>query len=79
MVFEEVKSPKSLNEILKAHKLTNEDLVSSSTKQLTFKQVQKARAGRWVTPNIQQKIVLALNSCLSDIQYRTEDLFDFKK
>ncbi len=79
MPLEKAKSPQFLDEILKSRRLTNEDLVSSSTKQLTFKQVQKARAGRWVTPNIQQKIVLALNSCLSDIQYRTEDLFDFKK
>ncbi len=79
MLLEKAKSPQFLDEIFKAHKLNNEDLVRASTKQLTFKQVQKARSGRFVTPNIQQKIVLALNSCLVDIQYRTEELFDFKK
>ena len=58
-------------------KLTNADIVKHSTEQLTFKQVQKARTGRRVTPNIQAKIVRAVNSCVAQKQLRAEDLFNY--
>ncbi len=40
--------------------LSNADLVKASTEQLTFKMVQKARKGKPLTPNVQNKINGAL-------------------
>jgi len=65
----------SLNSILVQLNLTNDDLVKSSTEQLTFKQVQKARLGKKVTANIQGKIVRALNACGNGANYRQRELF----
>ena len=66
-----------LDEILKALNLRNEDLVKASTQQLTFKQVRKARAGKKVTPNIQEKIVHALNACVGETKYQLPELFTY--
>lgn len=68
--------PQPLDGILKERGLNNEDLVKASTVQLTFKQIQKARTGKMVTSNIQNKILVALNAC-SDVQYRMRELFDY--
>lgn len=68
--------PQPLDGILKARGLHNEDLVKASALQLTFKQVQKARTGKPVTANIQQKILIALNAC-GEVKYRTKELFDY--
>lgn len=68
--------PQPIDTILKTRGLDNADLVRASTQQLTFKQVQKARAGRPVTANIQDKILNALNACSGDVQYQKRDLFD---
>ncbi|MEI8011654.1 MAG: hypothetical protein WCI27_04130 [Candidatus Omnitrophota bacterium] len=65
-----------LDTVLKSRGIGNQDLVRASTRQLTFKQVQKARLGRRVTPNIQGKIVDALNAC-GDITYDVRELFDY--
>jgi hypothetical protein len=65
----------SLNDILIKLNLTNDDLVKTSTEQLTFKQVQKARTGKPVTSNIQGKIVRALNACGGGFSYRQSELF----
>ena len=46
--------------------LSNADLVKASTEQLTFKMVQKARKGKPLTPNVQNKIVAALKVLLPD-------------
>jgi hypothetical protein len=62
-----------LNDILIKLNLTNDDLVRASTEQLTFKQVQKARAGKHVTANIEGKIVRALALC--GHTYRQRELF----
>jgi hypothetical protein len=64
-----------LDGILKARGLENEDIVKASTEQLTFKQVQKARAGHAVTINIQNKILRALNAC-GKVQYQIRELFN---
>jgi hypothetical protein len=61
--------------ILKSLQLTNDDLVKASTEQLTFKQVQKARAGKKITSNIEGKIVRALNACREGNHYRQRELF----
>jgi len=56
-------------------KLTNTDLVRHSTEQLTFKQVNKARAGRRITVNIQNKIIRALNNCVGENRFKIDDVF----
>jgi hypothetical protein len=58
-------------------KLKGEDLVKRSSEQLTFKQVRKARMGQRVTPNIQQKILNALNRCVGEGKYSIADLFNY--
>lgn len=65
-----------LDAILMARGFNNEDLVRASTMQLTFKQVQKARTGRKVTLNIQNKILAALNAC-DDRSYLRKELFNY--
>ncbi|MGE0269278.1 MAG: hypothetical protein AB7S78_12580 [Candidatus Omnitrophota bacterium] len=67
--------PQPIDIILTERGLTNEDLVKASTEQLTFKQVRKARAGRPVSPNIQEKIVRALNACGGEVRYRVGEIF----
>lgn len=65
--------------ILEELGFSNSDLVEASTEQLTHKQVQKGRKGRRVTPNIQGKILNALNALAADKgkDYRQSDLFDY--
>jgi len=46
--------------------LSNRDLVTTSTEQLTHKQVQKARKGRRISSNLQNKIKNALEQALRD-------------
>ena len=65
-----------LDGILMARGLNNDDLVKASTLQLTFKQVQKARKGKPVTTNIQNKILTALNAC-GEKTYQHKDLFNY--
>ena len=67
--------PQPIDGILKTRGLNNEDLVKASTEQLTFKQVQKARTGRAVTINIQNKILSAINAC-GGVQYQIRELFN---
>ncbi|MDO8730372.1 MAG: hypothetical protein Q7J69_04220 [Candidatus Omnitrophota bacterium] len=49
-----------LDELMTERGLSNADLVKASTEQLTFKMVQKARKGKPLTPNVQNKIIAAL-------------------
>ncbi|GEM_PF-999810 len=58
--------------------LSNADLVGASTEQLSFKNVQKGRAGRHVTPNIQDKILTALTTLKPDLKLRKRDLFRYE-
>lgn len=73
--------PQPLDAILNELGIENHDLVGASTEQLTHKQVQKARKGRQVTPNIQGKIVNALNAMLrvrgENRQFLARDLFSY--
>jgi len=62
-----------LDELMTELGLSNADLVKASTEQLTFKMVQKARKGKPLTPNVQNKILAALKVLLpgkSPEQYR---------
>ena len=64
--------------VLKSCSLKNDDLVEASREQLTHKQVQKARQGRRVTPNIKGKIIRALNAAAEGRQYTEKDLFNYE-
>ena len=66
-----------LDQVMVSHSLKNDDLVRSSSDQITHKQVQKARQGRNVTPNIQGKIVRALNTVVEEKEYTGKDLFNY--
>ncbi len=68
-------APTPLDDLLLRLNLTNDDLVTASTEQLTFKQVHKARAGRKITVNIQGKIMRALKACATGSGYRRRDIF----
>ncbi|MAS96567.1 MAG: hypothetical protein CMO55_25540 [Verrucomicrobiales bacterium] len=73
--------PQPLDTLLDELGISNNDLVGASTEQLTHKQVQKARKGRQVTPNIQGKILKALNDILreqgAERLYLNRDLFSY--
>lgn len=56
--------PQPLDVLLEELGLENHALVAASTDQLTHKQVQKARKGRYITINIQRKILKALNAAV---------------
>jgi len=66
-----------LDEVLERYSFKNDDLVQASDEQLTYKQVQKARQGRRITPNIKGKIVRALNTVVEDKGYIEKDLFNY--
>ena len=57
--------------------LSNADLVRASTQQLSFKNVQKARTGRRLTPNIQDKILVALLKLKPELKLARRDLFRY--
>jgi len=70
-----VNTPQPLDKIITNLGLTNAALVKASKEQLTCKQVQKARMGKSITPNIQGKVLRALNACASGEKYNLNDIF----
>jgi len=56
---------------LKAH-----DLVAASTEQITHKMIARACKGRRLTPNVQAKILRALNAATGQ-HYALADLFTY--
>lgn len=62
--------------IMAKHGLKPNDLVSSSTEQITHKMVNRAVKGRRLTPHVQQKILNALNKA-SGKQYEMKDVFNY--
>ncbi|MFH1440512.1 MAG: hypothetical protein ABIH18_00495 [Candidatus Omnitrophota bacterium] len=62
--------------LIAEHGLKPHDLVRNSTEQLTFKMVSRAVKGRRLTPNIQRKIVNALNKAVGK-EYELKDLFNY--
>jgi hypothetical protein len=52
------------------------DLVAASTQQITHKMVARACKGRRLTPNVQTKILSALNAATGE-HYGRDDLFDY--
>lgn len=72
------KGVQPLDDILSELGLANKDLVGFSREQLTHKQVQKGRKGRYITSNIQQKILNALNAADKTRSYKRENLFNYR-
>ncbi len=75
--------PQPLDALLRELGLENHDLVAASPSQLTHKQVQKARKGRYVTANIQRKVLEALAAAPrgegeKPPVFRLEDLFNYR-
>jgi len=66
-----------LDAVLTRLELSNSDLVSVSTEQLTHKMVQKGRKGRRLTPNVQHKILNALNTLKPEAHFTMKDLFNY--
>lgn len=65
--------PQPLDAILTARGLDASNLVNRSTEQLTHKQIQKARRGRYVTGNIQRKILSAVNAAIQEQRSETDE------
>ena len=57
--------------------LKSHDLVAASTEQITHKMVARACKGRRLTPNVQAKILRALNAATGG-NYATRDLFNYR-
>ena len=73
--------PRNLGEqpivaIMAANDLKTHDLVAASTEQITHKMVSRACKGRRLTPNVQSKILNALNNAAKQ-QYSLADLFNY--
>ena len=68
--------PQPIEALLRHHNLTAQDLVAASTEQITHKMVARARKGRRLTPNVQYKILHALNRAAHHA-YPLADLFTY--
>lgn len=69
--------PQPIAELLDRHGLTSQDLVAASHEQLTHKMVNKACKGRRLTPNVQGKVLRALNAA-AEASYDLEALFTYR-
>ena len=73
--------PQPLDSLMNELGLSNHELVSASTEQLTHKQIQKARKGRKVTKNIQLKIRHALDRVMhlreEERRFALDELFNY--
>ena len=67
-----------LDELMTKLELSNAQLVQASKEQLSFKNVQKGRTGRRITPNIQEKILNALLNIKPDLKLSRRDLFRYE-
>jgi hypothetical protein len=65
-----------ITDIMSQHGLKAHDLVGASTEQITHKMISRACKGRRLTPNIQHKILNALNKAC-DKTYMLGDLFNY--
>jgi hypothetical protein len=65
-----------LARLMREHNLNPHDLVAASTEQLTHKMVSRAVKGRRLTPQVQAKIMRALNSAARQA-YSVKDLFNY--
>ena len=58
------------------HGLKAHDIVAASTEQITHKMISRAVKGRRLTPNVQRKILDALNKA-AEKKYSLKDLFNY--
>jgi len=65
-----------LVKIMALHGLSAHDLVIHSTEQITHKMISRALKGRRLTPNVQSKILNALNKAAGK-QYQLRDIFNY--
>jgi hypothetical protein len=63
-------------ELLKKHALKAHDLVATSPGMITHKMISRACKGRRLTPNVQVKILQALNQASRET-YKLENLFNY--
>ncbi len=63
-------------DIMAEHNLKPHDVVAASVEQITHKMVSRACKGRRLTPNVQSKILRALNAATGR-QYSLADLFTY--
>jgi len=75
--MKEVLGIQPLDGIMARLGISNSDLVSISTEQLSHKVVQKGRKGRRLTPNIQHKILNALRALKPEDNYAIKDIFNY--
>jgi hypothetical protein len=68
--------PQPLAQIMARYELKAHDLVQASTEQLTHKMVARACKGRRLTPNVQAKVLRALNAATGG-HYTLTDLFNY--
>lgn len=69
--------PQPLAGILEALHLQPNDLVRISERPLTHKMIARGTKGRWLTPNIRDRILLALNKA-SGRAHGRRDLFNYE-
>jgi hypothetical protein len=62
--------------IMSREGLKSHDLVAASTEQITHKMIGRAVKGRRLTPNVQRKILCALNTAAKK-RYALKDLFNY--
>ena len=63
-------------DIVALHGLKPHDIVAASEEQITHKMISRAVKGRRLTPNVQRKILGALNKA-SKKKYSLKDLFNY--
>jgi len=63
--------------IMAIYGLKASDLVANSTEQITYKMTSRAVKGRRLTPNVQSKILNAINKATGK-QHQLKDLFNYK-
>lgn len=66
-----------LDALLNESGIANAALVAASTRQLSFKAVQKGRRGRHLTPNMKHKILDALRVLKPERNLALKDLFNY--
>ena len=68
-----------LDAIMNEKEIRNHDLVAAVPPgSITHKQVQKARKGRRLTTNMQEKIYEALNAFLAPESYEFKEIFNYR-
>ena len=66
-----------LAKIMQEHNLAPHDLVEASAVEMTHKMISRATKGRRLTPNVQNKVLAALNKATGKA-YTLRDLFNYE-